>query len=208
MPYTGYFYASAFTKTWNKEADLDTDTLKAMLCTSSYAPNRGTHAYKSDVTNEITGTGYTAGGLALTTPTIAYVAANSWATARANTTAYVEGQVVRPATGNGFLYKCIVAGTSGGSIPTYPTTYGGTVTDGTVTWECVAAGGVVLDAVDPSWATATLTARYCVIYDSSPATDATRPLIAYLDFGTDVSSTAAAYTINLDANGIAFVLIR
>lgn len=207
MAVTGYFYASAFTKTWNKEADLDTDTLKAMLCTSAYTPNRATHAYKSDVTNEITGTGYTAGGATLTTPTIAYVAANSWATARANSTAYVVGQYVRPATGNGFLYKCITAGTSGGSVPTYPTTYGGTVTDGTVVWECVAQGAVTLDAADVAWPSSTLTARYCVIYDSTPATDATRPLIAYIDFGADASTTAATLTVQFDAVGIAFVPI-
>lgn len=207
MAYTGYFYASAFTKTWNKEADLDTDTIKVMLCTSSYTPNRGTHAYKSDVTNEVSGTGYTATGATLASVTLSYVAANSWATSRANTTAYVAGQVVRPATGNGYLYKCITAGTSGGSVPTYPTTYGGTVTDGSVVWECIAQGGVVLDAVDPSWGSSTITARYAVIYDASPATDATRPLIAYLDFGTDVSSTSAAFTITFDANGIAFVPI-
>lgn len=39
---------------------------KAMLVSSSYAENRGTHTKRSDITNEISGTGYTAGGAAIT----------------------------------------------------------------------------------------------------------------------------------------------
>ena len=69
--------------------DSDADTFKAMLVTSSYTPNKGTHAKRSDVTNEVTGTGYTAGGVtcactpALNTSTHVMVltfAAVSWAT--------------------------------------------------------------------------------------------------------------------------------
>jgi hypothetical protein len=44
---------------------LGTDTLYVMLVTSSYTPNYKTHAKRSDVTNEVTGTGYTAGGKVL-----------------------------------------------------------------------------------------------------------------------------------------------
>jgi hypothetical protein len=39
---------------------------KAMLVTSGYTENRATHAKRSDVTNEVSGTGYTAGGAAIT----------------------------------------------------------------------------------------------------------------------------------------------
>ena len=39
---------------------------KGMLVSSSYAENRGTHTKRSDITNEISGTGYTAGGAAVT----------------------------------------------------------------------------------------------------------------------------------------------
>lgn len=48
----------------NGSIDLDTDTIKGMLVTSSYTPNQDTHDNIDDVTNEVTGTGYTAGGQA------------------------------------------------------------------------------------------------------------------------------------------------
>lgn len=44
--------------------DLDTDTFKVMLLTSAYVPNKDTHTKRSDLTNEVVGTGYTAGGAA------------------------------------------------------------------------------------------------------------------------------------------------
>lgn len=42
------------------------DTFKCMLVTSTYTENKDTHTKRSDITNEITGTGYTAGGTAAT----------------------------------------------------------------------------------------------------------------------------------------------
>jgi len=44
--------------------DFDTDSFKVLLVTSTYSPNKDTHTKRSDVTNEVTGTGYTAGGVA------------------------------------------------------------------------------------------------------------------------------------------------
>lgn len=41
--------------------DFDTDTFKMMLVTSTYAASKS-HAKRSDITNEVSGTGYTAGG--------------------------------------------------------------------------------------------------------------------------------------------------
>ncbi len=74
--------------------------------------------------------------LPLTTPTPTVVPAQASATARANTTAYALNSYVLPAAPNGFYYKATTAGTSAGTIPTFPTTIGATVTDGTVTWTC------------------------------------------------------------------------
>lgn len=49
----------------NGSIDLDTDTINVMLVTSSYTPDQDTHEYRDDVTNEVSGTGYSAGGSAL-----------------------------------------------------------------------------------------------------------------------------------------------
>jgi hypothetical protein len=46
----------------NGEVNFGSDTFDVLLVTSSYTPNKGTHDSKSDITNEVTGTGYTAGG--------------------------------------------------------------------------------------------------------------------------------------------------
>lgn len=136
---TGNVYGLFQQSLANKEIDWNSDTIKVMLCTSAYTPNQDTHQYKSDVTNEVTGTGYTAGGATLTSCTSAY--------------------------------------TTGTNVQK-------------------------LDAADTVWTTSTITARYAVIYDATPATDATRPLIAYIDFVTDQSSVGASFTITWDAAGI------
>lgn len=39
---------------------------KALLTTSSYTEDRGAHSKRSSVTNEVSGTGYSAGGVAVT----------------------------------------------------------------------------------------------------------------------------------------------
>ncbi len=45
--------------------DLSADTIKALLVTSLYVPDKDAHTKRSDITNEVTGTGYTAGGVTL-----------------------------------------------------------------------------------------------------------------------------------------------
>jgi hypothetical protein len=139
MAVTAKMYGQALLKAFNKEIDYDTDTIKVMLCTSAYTPNQDTHVYLSDVTSEVTGTGYTAGGATLASKTITYTGAT-------NVTA--------------------------------------------------------LDAADVTWASSTITARYAVIYDDSPATTATKPLLGYVDFGVDQSSSNGNFTITWDAAGL------
>lgn len=45
--------------------DADTDTFRAMLTTNSYTESKN-HSKRSDITNEITATNYTAGGVVVT----------------------------------------------------------------------------------------------------------------------------------------------
>jgi hypothetical protein len=54
----------------NGTIDLDTDTIKLMLVTSAYSPNIDTHTKRSDVTNEVSGAGYTTGGFTLAGKTV------------------------------------------------------------------------------------------------------------------------------------------
>ena len=123
----------------NGSIDLDTDAIKMMLVTSTYVPNIDTHTKRSDVTNEITGTGYTAGGVTLANKTVTM-----------NTT-----------TDKG-----------------------------------------VFDADDIVIATATITARAGVLYKSRGGAATADELIAYLDFGADITATAGNFNIAFDATGI------
>jgi len=137
---TLYVYGAFLSKMLNKEVDWDSDTIKVLLCTSSYTPNQDTHDYADDLTNEVAnGNGYTTGGATLASKTATYDAGNNRLT---------------------------------------------------------------LDAADVVWAASTITARYAVIYDSTPGSAATNPLIAYIDFGSDVSSSSGNFTITWDSNGI------
>lgn len=61
----------------NKEVDLDGDQLKCLLVTSAYTFDQDAHQYKSSVTGEVSGTGYTPGGVVLTSVTLTYNASNN-----------------------------------------------------------------------------------------------------------------------------------
>lgn len=127
-----------------KRIDLDSDTIKVALATSAWTPNQDTNDYFDDVTNQVTGTGYTAGGATLTGVTWAYTAATN-------------------------------------------------------TWK--------FDAADVSWPSSTITARYAVIYVDTAGAASTDPLIAYVDFGADVATTAGTFSIVWDAAGIFTVTV-
>lgn len=58
-------YTSFFRDIATGAVDVDGDTFKMMLVTSSYTADKD-HAKRSDITNEVTGTGYSAGGSAVT----------------------------------------------------------------------------------------------------------------------------------------------
>jgi hypothetical protein len=68
--------------------DWANDTIKVALCTSTYTPNQDTHQYFSDVTNQISGTGYTAGGAALAGKTVNYDTASNVISLRASASSW------------------------------------------------------------------------------------------------------------------------
>ena len=140
MAVTHNWYAKGFLSVFNKEVDWAADAIMVALTTSAYTPDQDAHDYFDDVTNEVVGDGYTAGGAALGTPTIA------------NTENVIK-----------------------------------------------------LDGTDTVWAASTITARRAVVYDSTPGTAATNPLLTWVDFGADEVSTAGDFTITWHANGIATI---
>jgi hypothetical protein len=54
-------YNSFYNDVFNSNVNVSSDSFKMMLTTSSYTPDKD-HSKRSDITNEVTGTGYTAGG--------------------------------------------------------------------------------------------------------------------------------------------------
>jgi|SRR5215510_4600107 len=180
--------------------------LTLTLHTSSYTPNYATHDFVNDLTNELgSGSGYTAGGVVLANATSTVVAANSWGQTWAATTAYLIGQIRRPTTGNGFVYKATANGTSAGSEPTWPTVIGQCVTDGTTAWVCAGREVVMLDAdnLAPAWAAFSAGPfRYVVLSDRAQALAANQPLIGVFDFGSDQTGGGGAFDITFDAGGV------
>jgi hypothetical protein len=117
-----------------------TASLKVALTTSTYTPNQDTHHFFSDITNEITGTGYTAGGATL-------------------------------------------------DLPDDDLRHG--VSD-----------QIRLDAADTSWTTSTLTARDAIVWCDTAGASTTDPVIGWVNFGADVSTTAGTFQITWDSTGI------
>jgi hypothetical protein len=69
----GKLYGNVIKAAFNKEIDFDTDSIKVALVSSAYTPNQDSHDYWDDVSaNEVSGTGYTAGGQALASKTVTY----------------------------------------------------------------------------------------------------------------------------------------
>lgn len=73
MSGTWHWYGLGLKDALTGVVDLDTDTFYVMLATSSYTPNQDTDHYRSTPeANEVSGTGYTAGGKTLGSVTASY----------------------------------------------------------------------------------------------------------------------------------------
>lgn len=68
--------------------DWVTDTIKVALTTSSFTPDQDVHDFFNDVTNEISGTGYTAGGATLGTKSVTYTAGTNTVALKAATSSW------------------------------------------------------------------------------------------------------------------------
>jgi hypothetical protein len=59
-------YHSFFEDVFKGNIDVDTDTFYGMVVGASYSFNKDSHNRRDDITDEVSGTGYTAGGQAVT----------------------------------------------------------------------------------------------------------------------------------------------
>ena len=134
-------YTNAAAKMLNKEVNWVSDVIKCSLHSTAYVPAQNSDGYFSAATNEITATGYTAGGTILTGATITI-------------------------TGGG--------------------THIVKVTAANAVWASITAPSAAI--------------RWAVIYDSTPGSAATNPLIGYLDVGSVTPN--GAFSVLWDAAGI------
>lgn len=70
-----FVYNTTLFKTYDSTFDWNAGTTKVALVTSAYTPDKDAHDFFNDVTNEVVGTGYTAGGNTVT-PTVTQDNAN------------------------------------------------------------------------------------------------------------------------------------
>jgi hypothetical protein len=94
MPASSKWYGKAISGQYGATAasriDWSGDTIKVALCTSSYAPDQDTHEFYSDVTNQVTGAGYTAGGATLSSKSVNYDSASNVTSLRAGATSWTN----------------------------------------------------------------------------------------------------------------------
>lgn len=119
----------------------------------------------------------------LSTDTIKAMLVTSAYTPNQDTDQYKSAVTNEVANGNGYA-------TGGATCTSVTCTYDGP------------SNTLTLDGVVPAWAASTITARYIVFYDDTPATDATKSLIMYDDFTTDKISSNGTWTYTVNAAGI------
>jgi hypothetical protein len=188
----GNIYALGMRALVTGVSNLTGHTLKLALVGAGYAPNLVTDQYWSTPqAQEFSGPGYTPGGNTLTGPAVTVTSATSWSLSYpAPGTAVNAGTVIK--SGN-FLYRAANSG-SASTVPTFPLIEGETVTDsGGIVWTNVGNTILVFTATGGySWASiSTSNVPFAVIYDSTPGTPATDPLLVLLSFNPAMTNVPA-----------------
>lgn len=205
------FYANYHSSAGNGQVNIGSHAIKCALFLSTYSLNLLTDTLYSAISGAEApaGTGYATGGQTLTavggsgSPSITTTAANSFATTWVASTAYTAGNLIRPAAANLSLYQAITTGSSAAGIPTFPTTFRGTVVDSGVTWLNVGRAITQILCGIPSWTSLTIADwRYAVFYDS-----VTSALIAVHDTGAKQTfASPSTLTLTPDGTGISRIL--
>lgn len=184
--------------------DWDTNTIKVALMAATFNFNDA-HDFWDDVSaSDYSSTGYTAGGDTITTATIVETDSSAL-TARANSTAYVKGDVRRTGTDSGRVFLCVVAGTSAGSEPGGMATLGTfrEITDGSVVWVNVGSAITALDGDAVSWTGLDQGGTNAAVIWKDTTVAGTSPLLGYIDFET--TETPTDLTITPPAEGYLFL---
>lgn len=130
-----FIYNSCIDDLARGNIDFDSDTFKVMLVTASYTADKDAHTKRNDVTNEVSGTGYSTGG----------------------------------------------------------------VTSACTVNKDTANDKVTMTFANVSWSTATITARAAVIYKSRGGASSADELVAYVDFGGNITSTADTFAVTFNS---------
>lgn len=144
MAVTANWYGLGVKDQWGSSpVNWTSDTIKCALTTSSYAWNQDTDEFFSAVTNEITGTGYTAGGVTLGSKSLTYDTSSNESRLIAGNASWTASSFTAAIA---VVYKS--TGTAGTSLLMGHVDFGGnqTVSSGTFTIQWDATGVIKVTA--------------------------------------------------------------
>src|SRR3990167_116977 len=145
MAVTAFVYGLGMDHMLDADIDWTVDTIKAALTNSTEVPDQDADDFWSDAdANEVSGTGYTAGGAALVTPTRTYTAGTNVLKLDADDTAWTTASFTAR---NAHIYKDRGGATTADELISY-ILFGGdeTVSSGTFTIQYAAAGIITITA--------------------------------------------------------------
>jgi hypothetical protein len=122
--------------------DWVTDTIKTALTTSSHTLDQDAHDFFTDLTNEVAGTGYTAGGVTLAGKTLTYDTASDEARLDANDAAWTTATFTAR---HAHTYKDTGSGATSHLMSYVDFEGNETVTAGTFTIQWASNGVIVSD---------------------------------------------------------------